>query len=56
VALAPEYAAVMVSAVRQVLAAAAALDAAGSQLADVAPLMHIDRRALAEGLESSLDH
>ena len=56
VALAPEYAAVLVSAVRQVVAAAAALDAAGSQLADIAPLLHIDRRALAEGLESSLDH
>lgn len=56
VALAPGYAAVLVSAVRQVLAAAAALDASGSQLADVAPLLHIDRRALAEGLESSLDH
>jgi hypothetical protein len=56
VALAPDYAAVLVSAVRQVVAAAVALDASGSQLADVAPLLHIDRRALAEGLESSLDH
>ncbi|MDX6206821.1 MAG: hypothetical protein QOF39_2878 [Frankiales bacterium] len=56
VALAPEYAAVMVSAVRQVIAAAAVLEQSGTQLADVAPLLHIDRRALAEELEGSLDH
>jgi hypothetical protein len=56
VALAPEYAAVMVSAVRQVIAAAAVLQQSGAQLADVAPLLHIDRRALAEELEGSLDH
>jgi uncharacterized paraquat-inducible protein A len=56
VALAPEYAAVLVSAVRQVLAAAAVLEQSGAQLADVAPLLHIDRRALAEELEGSLDH
>lgn len=56
VALAPEYAAVFVSAVRQVLAAAAVLEQSGAQLADVASLLHIDRRALAEELQGSLDH
>jgi hypothetical protein len=56
VALAPEYGAVFVSAVRQLLAAAAVLEQSGGQLADVAPLLHVDRRALAEELEGSLDH
>jgi hypothetical protein len=51
VALAPDYSAVLVSAVRQMLAAAEALDAGGRQLADVAPLLHVDRRSLAEQLE-----
>ena len=56
VALAPDYAAVLVSAVRQLLGAAAALEQAGGQLGDVAPLLHVDRGALAGQLEGSLDH
>jgi hypothetical protein len=56
VALAPGYATVLVSAARQVLAAAAVLEQSGAQLTDVGPLLHIDRRALAEELEGSLDH
>ncbi len=46
VAFAPDYAAVMVSAVRQVLAAAAVLDQSGGQLRDVAPLLHIDQASV----------
>ena len=56
VMLAPDYATVLVSAVRQLLGAADAFAAAAGQLGDIAPALHLDRRALAAELESILDH
>lgn len=49
--LAPGYAAVAAGCVREVLAAAAALDAALGRLADIAEHLHVDRRRLARAVE-----
>ena len=51
---APDYSAVLVAAVRQLLAAADALEAAARQARDVAPRLHIDARRLCDDLEALL--
>ena len=52
---APAYTSVLVPAVRQLIAATAALEAAARQLRDIAPGLHVDGRALAAELEEALD-
>jgi len=54
--LAPDYTPVLVAAVRDLLAAADALEAAARRVGDVAPPLHIDRRRLCADLEALLDH
>jgi hypothetical protein len=51
---APAYAAVVAQAVRQLAAGAAAVAAAGRQLRDVAPGLHIDRTKLGADLDRAL--
>lgn len=55
-ALAPGYGVVVATAGRQVLAAADALAAAGRQLAEVAPRLHLDTATLAANLRAVIDH
>jgi len=50
--LAPDYTAVLTSAVRRLLAALAAIDDAAGQLGDVAPRLHIDTRRLYAALDA----
>lgn len=52
---APGYAAVVVTAVRQFLAAADALAQAGTELTDVAAGLHVDAAALSGQLAAVLD-
>jgi len=54
--LAPDYTPVLVAAVRDLLAAADALEAAARRVGEVAPPLHIDRRRLCADLEALLDH
>lgn len=56
VSFGPSYTAVLVTAVRRLLAAADDLMAAGGQLRDVAPRLHVDAKALCIDLETTLDH
>lgn len=56
VAFAPSYTTVLVTALRQLEQAAAALTEAGRQLADVAPLLHVDHRRLGADLAEVLEH
>jgi hypothetical protein len=51
----PAYTAVVVTAVRQLLAAAGSLSAAAHQLREVAPSLHIDRAQLYRDLDADLD-
>ena len=51
---APDYSAVLVAALRELLAAADALEAAARQTRDVAPLLHVDARRLCADLEALL--
>ncbi|MDP9431603.1 MAG: hypothetical protein M3P91_02470 [Actinomycetota bacterium] len=51
---APSYAAVEAGAVRRVIEAAAALEAAGRLLRDTAPELHLDRQKLFTDLERAL--
>jgi len=50
------YTAMVTTAVRQLELAASALAAAGQQLLDVAPRLHIDTAQLAADLRAALDH
>lgn len=50
--LAPDYTAVLTSAVRRLLAALAATDDAGHQLGEVAPRLHIDTRRMYASLDA----
>jgi len=54
-ALAPSYVAVLDTAVRQLLAAAADLAEGGRVLRETAPRLHVDTRALCAALEKVLD-
>lgn len=56
VAFAPSYTPVLVSVVRQLLAATEALLSAAGQLHDIAPGLHVERRALVARLEEHLQH
>ncbi len=50
-----EYNALVTSTASQAIAAAAALEDAAQKLADIAPLLHIDREALYKALDTYLD-
>jgi transposase-like protein len=49
-----EYNAVITTAVTQLLAAAAVLDQSAQQIADAAPLLHVDRDSLYKQLDQHL--